>query len=103
MNNQNLLNLLSKTYLISTSIEDHINRRLNKILHANQTNEKREVSRGASPKSSTHLSSVESGLAGSDDADSNEDISDEGLDISHRLYDNLVNNEYSDDTLIGTF
>lgn len=101
MKNQNLVNLLSKVSLITSSIEDHVNRRFNRILLNNNS---LFVSCSISPKNS-NSSSAESGLTGSDvhinDVDSNDDLSDDGLDYSQKFSDNQVNNEPNDDTFIG--
>lgn len=100
MKNQNLSNLLSKISLITSTIEDHVNRRFNRILVNNST-----VFAGClaitSPKNvggGTSSTSGESGLTGSsdmvantahiNDADSNDDdgLSDDGdLDYSQKF------------------
>ncbi|RNA01314.1 A-kinase anchor 9-like [Brachionus plicatilis] len=99
-NNQNLLSLLSKSILISVSLDEHIAKRLNKI----SQNQNADFNSGTdSPKSSNHLSSTESGLhrsSGSSEIGSNEDISEEGLDTSQRIYETLANSDLTDETLI---
>lgn len=100
MKTQNLHNLLSKVSLITTSIEDHVNRRFNRILTSNNMV---FANCSLSPKNS-NSSSAESGLTGSDimnDVDSNDDLSDDGLDYSQKFSDNLLNNEFNDDVIIG--
>lgn len=98
LKNQNLINLLSKVSLITTSIEDHINRRFNRILSNNNL----MVPALKSLKNSAS-SSAESGLTASEtnDADSNDDLSDDGLDYSQKFCDNLTSNELTDDAIIG--
>lgn len=127
MKNQNLLDLLSKVSLITTSIEDHVNRRFNRILINNNSSMFSSVGTTAaasangngsgggscsiSPKNS-NSSSAESGLTGSDivinDVDSNDDdLSDDGLDYSQKFADNqnsnANNNEPSDEAFIGKY
>lgn len=110
MKNQNLVNLLSKVSLITSSIEDHVNRRFNRIL---VTNNSLFGSCSISPKNS-NSSSAESGLTGGssdmmmniNDVDSNDDdLSDDGLDYSQKFADNRVNNnnnnEPNDEAFIG--
>lgn len=102
-NNQNLLSLLSKSILISVSLDEHIAKRLSKI----SQNHNADFNSGTdSPKNSNHLSSTESGLhrsSGSSEIGSNEDISEEGLDTSQRIYETLANSDLTDETLIGKF
>lgn len=107
MKNQNLVNLLSKVSLITSSIEDHVNRRFNRIL---LTNNSLFGSCSISPKNS-NSSSAESGLTGGssdmmniNDVDSNDDdLSDDGLDYSQKFADNRINNnnEPNDEAFIG--
>lgn len=96
-----MLSLLSKSILISVSLDEHIAKRLSKI----SQNYNADFNNGTeSPKDSNHLSSTESGLhrsSGSSEIGSNEDISEEGLDTSHRIYDTLANSDFTDETLIG--
>jgi chromosome segregation ATPase len=80
-NYQTLAGLLSKAHLMSASIEEHVNRRLNRVLQHQQTlqnqagsgsatlqqqqqQQQTSNSRVGSPKNSAHLSSGESGVAG---------------------------------------
>ena len=96
-NNQNLMSLLSKTLLISSSIDDHITRRLARILQAqNYPHEKRLDSPKVARNGASNSARLHNTL---NEADSNEDLSDEGLDISQRLCDNL-NSENSDETIV---
>ncbi|CAF0917327.1 unnamed protein product, partial [Brachionus calyciflorus] len=100
LNNQNLLSLLSKSFMICASLDDQISKRLNKI----NNNQNDGTGRVQSPKGSIHLSSTESGLhgsSGSSEVGSNEDISEEGLDTS-RMYDSVINNDFTDEGLIDT-
>lgn len=129
MKNQNLVDLLSKVSLITTSIEDHVNRRFNRILVNNNSmfavtavgtaaaaaaasNAASGGSCSISPKNS-NSSSAESGLTGSsdivniNDVDSNDDdLSDDGLDYSQKFADNQhsnQSNEPSDEAFIGLY
>lgn len=122
MKNQNMVNLLSKVSLITSSIEDHVNRRFNRILVGNSL----IASCSVSPKTSHSSSSAESGLTGGSSSaemiamgnggnadcgggggggiDSNDDdLSDDGLDYSQKFCDhNQMNGaEFNDDVFIG--
>lgn len=65
-NYQNLAGLLSKAHLMSVSIDEHVNKRLNRLMpmHHGHTGSNGPSSRVGSPKNSAHLSSGESGVAG---------------------------------------
>jgi hypothetical protein len=104
-NNQNLMNILSKTMLSSTTIEEHINRRLAKMF-SNTTNQSKssskQASRGESPK--TQSNNIQLNDASADNDSTTEDLSDEGLDISQRICDTLAANNIdvaSDEVIIG--
>ncbi len=109
-NYQNVAEMLNKAHLMSTSIEEYVNRRLNRMLQQQQQQHGKMTSKGSrigSPKNSAHLSSGESGVADSnqDPMDSNDDdLSDESLDTSQRcLLDHLVNQEFpTDETITET-
>lgn len=102
-NNQNLMNILSKTMLSSTTIEEHINRRLAKMFSSSTNQSKsssKQASRGESPKTSSNNLNDACG----DNDSTAEDLSDEGLDISQRICDTLAANNIdvaSDEVIIG--
>ena len=108
-----MVNVLSKKLLINSSIEDHINRRLARIIQSQHysssikqtTNSSSSVQKDNNSKKQTngsrkHISSCGELASEPLDTDSNDEVSDEGLDISQRICDNL-NTIESDDNLIG--
>jgi hypothetical protein len=100
-----LVNVLSKKLLINSSIEDHINRRLARIIQSQHysSNYNKQAQTGINNKQTTsrkHISSCGELASEPLDTDSNDEVSDEGLDISQRIGDNL-NTIETDDNLIG--
>ena len=110
INNQNLISLLSKTFCISASIDEHINRRLNRILKSSQANQPPQQSSSTSiylRATAGHDTSQAQSPRGLSDGESNEDLSDEGLDLSQRICDSLASGQLntselsSDEAILG--
>jgi hypothetical protein len=117
-NQKNLLNIISKSFLMTNSLDEHIIRRLTRLSAQSITKSNGRIT---SPKYSntnqnqTFLvvpSARSSGsvgaesMSGSDlheDSESNEDLSDEGLDVSQRLIieSSPQNETNSDEAILG--
>lgn len=92
------MSVLSKKLLINSSIEDHINKRLARIIQSPNylSLNGKQTSSSLSFKSKSSRNEPPN-----TDSDSNDEVSDEGLDMSQRIGDNLNNLECaSDDNLI---
>ncbi len=100
--------------IITSTIDEHINRRLARIQSQSYSNQ--QLTRGILRTSSDSATSGKNcnNLISTDpfkmipffllqdDTESNEDLSDEGLDISQRACDNILSNDFSnEESIIG--
>jgi hypothetical protein len=90
LENQNLMSIVSKALLINSSVEDHINRRLNRIISPHQGEEEDDKETKSASSTATTTSTCEEDNDDkqkhcNDTHSDNESLSDEGLDISQRI------------------